>query len=143
MIDEISAAKHIPKGFLAKILQSLAKVGLIRSRQGARGGFALARKPDQISILEVIEIIEGKIAFQKCLEEPGCEKSETCTLSAVFEAAQNQVVQVFSQMTLQDLMMPKEVTVAKIRGRVNQATAMVASQNGHTVPAPDHHAENL
>ncbi len=121
MIDDISKGERIPKGFLAKILQSLAKAGHIRSRQGARGGFALARRPQEITVLEVIETIEGKIAFQRCLEEPGCERADSCTLCAVFSEAQNRVTEVFSEMTLQDLMMPKEVALAKVRKMPHQA----------------------
>lgn len=115
MIDDISKNERIPKGFLAKILQSLAKAGLIRSRQGARGGFALSRTPENISVLEVIEVIEGKIAFQRCLEEGGCERADSCTLCAVFSEAQNRVTEVFSEMTVRDLMQPKEIALAKVR----------------------------
>lgn len=122
MIDDISKGERIPKGFLAKILQSLAKAGHIRSRQGARGGFALARSPEQITVLEVIETIEGKIAFQRCLEENGCERADSCTLCAVFSEAQNRVTEVFHEMTLHDLMLPKDVALAKVRARSRQAS---------------------
>lgn len=127
MIDDISKGERIPKGFLAKILQSLAKAGHIRSRQGARGGFTLARSPEQITVLEVIETIEGKIAFQRCLEENGCERADSCTLCAVFSEAQNRVTEVFHEMTLHDLMLPKDVALAKVRARSRQASSTPAN----------------
>lgn len=126
MIDDISQAERIPKNFLAKILQTLGKAGLIRSRQGARGGFALAKSPDAVTVLEVIEIIEGKIAFQRCLEEEGCERAESCTLCAVFSEAQNRVTEVFSQMTVRDLMLPKETVVERVRSMPRRETPAVA-----------------
>jgi Rrf2 family protein len=115
MIDDISKSERIPKGFLAKILQTLAKGGTIRSRQGARGGFALARPSREITILSVIETIEGKIAFQRCLEEDGCFRADSCTLCAVFGEAQNRMTEVFSKMTLYDLLLPKDVALGKVR----------------------------
>ncbi|PTY03619.1 hypothetical protein DB346_07045 [Verrucomicrobia bacterium LW23] len=116
MIDAISKAEDIPKGFLAKILQSLSRAGLIRTRQGARGGVSLARLPQSISVLEIIEAIEGKIAFQRCLEEtPGCDKAESCTLCAVFGEAQKRMTDVFHNMKLTDLMQPMDAVIAKVR----------------------------
>ena len=69
MIDAVSKEEGIPKSFLAKIFQDLAKAGLLRSQRGAGGGFTLAKSPDNISVLEIIEAIDGKIALQRCLGE--------------------------------------------------------------------------
>ena len=116
MADEISKHEKVPKTFLSKILQNLIKAGFIRSRQGVNGGFALARKPAEITVLEAIEAIEGKIALQRCLEEPvDCEKMDACTLCAVFTEAQNRVTEVFSKMTLLDMMQPKDKVLEKCR----------------------------
>jgi Rrf2 family protein len=116
MIDEICEAEKIPKVFLAKILQNLSKAGLVRSRQGARGGFALNKAASAVTVLEAIEAIEGKIAFQRCLEEtPDCEKMDGCTLCAVFTEAQNRVTEVFNKMTLADMMQPKEKVLQQCR----------------------------
>lgn len=104
MIDEICESEGVPKSFLAKIFQSLTKAGIVRSRQGAGGGFALTRKPEDISILNVIEAIEGKIALQRCLEDfPDCPKFESCALSGVLAEAQAAVVDVFNRRTIADL----------------------------------------
>ena len=65
MIEDVSREESIPKSFLAKIFQSLVKAGIIRSTRGSGGGFALVKTPNKISVLEVIEAIEGKIAFQR------------------------------------------------------------------------------
>jgi Rrf2 family protein len=108
MIDEISQEEKIPKSFLAKIFQSLVKAGLIRSFRGAGGGFALVKKPEAVTVLEVIEAIEGKIALQRCLQEvPDCEHMEGCALCGLFEQAQDRVKDVFASTTLADLIRPK------------------------------------
>jgi len=108
MIDEVSREEKISRSFLAKIFQSLAKAGLIRSYRGAGGGFALLRRPEEITVLEVIEAIEGKIALQRCLQEvPNCEHMAGCVLCSLFEQAQDRVKEVFASTSLADLLKPE------------------------------------
>ena len=106
MVDEVSREEHIPKSFGAKIFQSLVKAGLIKSNRGTGGGFTLLKQATDITVLEVIEAIEGKIAFQRCLgeDEPKCEHFGGCALCGLFEEAQDRVKEVFSRTTLADLM---------------------------------------
>lgn len=104
MIDSVSRDEGIPKSFLAKIFQDLAKAGLLRSQRGAGGGFSLSRPADQITVLEVIEAIDGKIALQRCLGEvPDCERMEGCALCSLLEQAQDRLKEVFAQTTLAQL----------------------------------------
>ena len=112
MIDEISEAEDVPKSFLAKIFQSLAKAGLVRSNRGAGGGFSLAKPPGEITLLQVLQCVEGVFALQKCVtDDPECvvttTRMSTCTLCAVFTEAQNRVNEVFARTTLSDLLHPK------------------------------------
>lgn len=105
MIDEVSQEEDIPKSFLAKIFQNLARAGLVRSNRGTGGGFLLVKKPADITVLEVIEAIEGKIAFQRCLTEtPDCEHSGGCALCGLFAQAQDRVKDTFSRTSIDDLM---------------------------------------
>jgi Rrf2 family transcriptional regulator, iron-sulfur cluster assembly transcription factor len=107
MIEDISRVEKVPKSFLAKIFQSLAKAGLLRSVRGTGGGFTLAKRPEEITILEVIEAIEGKIAFGRCLQdEPECEHMGGCALCGLLEQAQDRVKDVFTRTTLADLKKP-------------------------------------
>lgn len=108
MIEDVSRQEAIPKSFLAKIFQGLVKAEIIRSTRGSGGGFALAKAPEKISVLEVIEAIEGKIAFQRCQqEEPDCEHVGGCALCGLLGEAQESLKEVFSQTTLADLLKPK------------------------------------
>ena len=106
MVDEVSREEHIPKSFAGKIFQSLAKAGLVKSNRGSGGGFQLLKPSKEITVLDVIEAIEGKIALQRCLspDEPKCEHFGGCALCGLFEQAQDRVKDVFSQTTLADLM---------------------------------------
>ncbi|MDX2226473.1 MAG: Rrf2 family transcriptional regulator [Verrucomicrobiae bacterium] len=127
MIDEICEVEKIPRSFLAKIFQSLSKAGLVKSRQGAGGGFQLTKKPAEITVLDVFEAIEGKMAFQRCLEEvPDCLRVESCSLCAVFSEAQNKVAEVFARTTLHDLMHPPPTAPQKYSARKKKNTEPMA-----------------
>jgi Rrf2 family transcriptional regulator, iron-sulfur cluster assembly transcription factor len=121
MIDEVSRTEQIPKSFLAKIFQSLAKAGLVRSIRGAGGGFALVKDPAQVSVLEIIEAIEGKIVFQRCKQlKPDCDHAGGCALCGLFEQAQDGVKDVLLRTTLVDLIRQQE-TIQLTRGLKGQA----------------------
>lgn len=124
MIDDISRTEKIPRSFLAKIFQNLVKAGLVRSVRGAGGGFALAKEPSQISVLEVIEAVEGKIIFQRCKQqiEPECIHVGGCVLCGLFERAQDGMKAVFMNTTLQDLLRKQE-KIDSARDEVNQLKA--------------------
>lgn len=116
MMDELCEAESIPKSFLAKIFQTLSRAGLVRSQRGVRGGFRLTRDPETITVLEILEAIEGKLAFQRCLEDPvECHKHETCTLCDVFTEAQHRVKEVFQNTTIADLTKPKSEVLRRVR----------------------------
>ena len=98
----------------------LVKAGLVRSIRGAGGGFALVKDPAQISVLEIIEAIEGKIVFQRCKQlKPDCEHTDGCALCGLFEQAQDGVKDVLLRTTLVDLIQRQE-TIELTRGRKSQ-----------------------
>ena len=112
MIDEISEAERIPKSFLAKIFQSLAKGGYVLSHRGAGGGFSLAKPAGEISLLQILNCVENAFALQKCVtDDPECvishERLNSCSLCAVFTEAQSRVNEVFARTSLQDLLKPR------------------------------------
>jgi|ERR1035438_3947129 Rrf2 family iron-sulfur cluster assembly transcriptional regulator len=108
MIEEVSRMEKIPGSFLAKIFQHLAKAGLVRSNRGAHGGFALARNPAQITVLEIIEAIEGKIIFQRCKQDkPDCEHVGGCAVCGLFGQAQDGVKDALARTSLSRLVTQK------------------------------------
>jgi Rrf2 family transcriptional regulator, iron-sulfur cluster assembly transcription factor len=120
MIDEIGEIEGIPKSFLSKIFQPLARAGLVRSNRGAGGGFSLAKSPKDITLLQIFQCVEGAFALQKCVsDDPECVVSKTrlstCTLCAVFGEAQNRVNEVFARTSLADLLKPKARIVHKAK----------------------------
>src|SRR4051812_25560351 len=125
MIDEVSRAEKVPKSFLAKIFQNLARAGLVTSVRGAGGGFVLAKQAGEITILEIVESIEGKIVFQRCKQEkPDCKHIGGCALCGLFEQAQDGLKDVLTRTTLNDLIARQEsidVTHGRKNGRLSIA----------------------
>jgi len=70
---------NIPSELLAKIMQMLARDGVLKSKSGPKGGYVLTRSADQITIAEVIEAVEGPIRIIRC-EDDECAQMERCTV---------------------------------------------------------------
>jgi len=82
---EISQAALVSRGFLAKILQRLAKRGIVRSTKGATGGFALSRPPEEISVLDVIEALQGPVAINVCaVDKKACDLAGACAVHPIW-----------------------------------------------------------
>src|SRR5512142_297105 len=87
-INEISEEYKIPRSFLAKILQKLVKAKIVRSYRGVKGGFSLAREAKEISVLDVMEAIEGKTALNLCLtDKKKWDFSRHCPVHSVWGRA--------------------------------------------------------
>ncbi|MFH1686188.1 MAG: Rrf2 family transcriptional regulator [bacterium] len=103
-LSEVSEAKDIPEKFLAKIFQSLSRSGIVRSHRGVRGGFTLTRDPEQVTIREVLESIQGPYHLLKCVQDSHlCDKSDGCSVRNLLILAEAQLWQVFDTHTLADL----------------------------------------
>jgi Rrf2 family protein len=104
MVDVLAGEEGIPAAFLGKIFQGLSRAGIVKSARGSGGGFSLLRTPDTISVLEVIEAVEGPIAFQRCLEpESDCTHQGGCALCGLFSEAQDRVKEVFGRTSVAEL----------------------------------------
>ncbi|MFM7213527.1 MAG: RrF2 family transcriptional regulator [Verrucomicrobiota bacterium] len=104
MVDVLAHEEGVPTSFLGKIFQSLSRAGIVKSARGSGGGFSLVRTPDEITVLEVIEAVEGPIALQRCLEtDPDCTHREGCALCGLFSEAQDRVKEVFGRTSVAEL----------------------------------------
>lgn len=105
-VSEIAKAKDIPQAFLAQILPLLANHGLVKSQQGAHGGYALARSPETISFLDIIESVEGPLRLNKCVEgqHDDCTILDNCEMKYVWTLAQTQMVDFLQGVTMADML---------------------------------------
>jgi len=107
--DEIVSNKRIAEEFnipvelLAKILQRLAKRGVIISQSGPKGGYILAREPGEITVGEVVRAIEGPIHIVNCFENSNCPQISRCNLRRPVQKIQASISALLDTMTLVDL----------------------------------------
>jgi Rrf2 family protein len=100
----LAAASSVPEPFVGKILQTLTKSGLIESQRGMNGGFALAASPEEVSILNIVEAVEGPTALNTCVK-PGatCDRKAWCPAHPVWCEAQDAMTAVLRRATLASL----------------------------------------
>jgi Rrf2 family protein len=104
---EIAKAYRIPYELLAKVLQKLARGGLIVSTQGVHGGYSLAADPALIQVSTIINAIEGKApVIAECMTSgpQTCEVFSNCTIRSPLTKVQANIEKAFSSMTLSEIM---------------------------------------
>ena len=105
--SQVAQEQRIPPSFLAKIISQLPIAGLLHTSRGARGGVTLARNPKDISLLEVIEAIDGPIQLNECVGENGtCTFDEDCPLRPVWCEAQEELVAKLKKTNFAQLIVP-------------------------------------
>lgn len=113
MVDEISRGMSTPKSFLAKILQKLVRTGIVKSHRGVKGGFELARMPEDISLLDVIEAVQGPVAMNVCaLDKKFCSLSSSCVIHPVWVEVRKEVEEILKKKKFADFA-PSVVKVAE------------------------------
>ena len=91
--SQIADEQQIPPSFLAKIISQLSIAGLIITSRGARGGVSLARPAEEITLLDVVEAIDGPISLNVCSHSAGaCPFGEDCPIQPIWSDAQIELV---------------------------------------------------
>lgn len=106
--DTLSRELDISKSFLAKILQAMARKGILNSFKGAHGGFALAQESKKITVLQIMCAAEGKtpVVFDCASSEKGCpsDKASTCSIWPFINRLQGKIDNFLDTLTLEDIL---------------------------------------
>ena len=107
-IKKISKDLSLPTPFLAKILQQLAKQKILSSSKGPHGGFSLLKDPRKITLLDIVNTIDGYDTFTNCIMHNGsCEgvakDKVRCTLHEDYEKPRRELIKLFSNRTIYEL----------------------------------------
>lgn len=100
---EVSERRGIPARFLEQLFVALRRAGIVTAVRGAKGGFVLARDPAQVTVLDVVEALEGPLSSNVCDQESSCAKSGACAASSVWTRATAALRDVFGTTTIADL----------------------------------------
>lgn len=107
-IKEISADLQLPMPFLAKILQLLAKHKVLNSIKGPNGGFSLMKKPESITLLDIVKIIDGEALFRNCIIHDGTcaevkKNRKACPVHNDYSGIRAGLIRLFKNKTIADL----------------------------------------
>jgi Rrf2 family protein len=116
-VSELASKEELPVKFLEQILMQLKGAGYLESRRGKHGGYLLARPPENISIGQVIRLIDGPLAPIACVSQTAyerctCPDEEHCGLRMLMLDVRNAITNILDRYTLADVV---EVTVRKLR----------------------------
>jgi FeS assembly SUF system regulator len=104
---EVAAESGLPLPVVSKLLKALARQGLLVSHRGARGGYTLARRPEEISAAQMIAALEGPIGLTECSVHPGsCTQEASCHVRQPWQRINSVVRQALAEVTLADLAQP-------------------------------------
>lgn len=101
---EIAELYDISTPLMAKVLQRLAKQGLVAARHGSSGGYQLARDPDRITALDVISAIDGPLLITSCVTSHGeCGQTSRCTIREPLRRVNESILQVLGTVTISQM----------------------------------------
>jgi len=101
---EVASRQLLPAAFLAKIVRSLTQAGLLRAYRGSGGGITLSRPPEEITLLQVVEAVDGPISVKSCVLWPEeCYRAGGCAVHGVWCEVQRLLVQHLSGTTVASL----------------------------------------
>jgi Rrf2 family protein len=112
-IREISESEKIPRSFLENILLELKKAGILGSNLGKSGGYYLLKKPEDVSLAEIVRHFEGTISLMYCVSENSyrpcefCKDENTCQIRSVFKEIRDNTNAVLARTTLKELIKNK------------------------------------
>ncbi len=110
---EIAEQYEIPVELLAKLLQSLAKNGMVASHPGPTGGYRLLRSPKEISVAEVIGLVDGPLSMLHCSNghQAMCKQYDRCTIRDPLAEIENRVKALLDEISLAEISLPAPVPI--------------------------------
>lgn len=113
--SDIAEAYGISAPLMAKVLQKLARVGIVAARHGSTGGYTLARDARLITALEAIDAIDGPLSLTSCVTHHGdCEQSRTCNIKEPLRRVNNTILAVLNKVTISEMADDSEVVELRV-----------------------------
>ena len=104
-VYEVARRQHIPERFLEQIFGDLRRAGILESRRGAHGGFCFSVPPEEVTVLDIVEILDGEIRPARCSAGGTCyiADSPLCTTSKIWDEARVALEGVFGRYTIAEI----------------------------------------
>lgn len=102
-IKSISERQNISEYYLEQLFSPLRKASLIRSVRGAQGGYVLNRKPEEITVYELMEVLEGPVEISTCIDDKSCNNVDCCATRLLWAKIKESIDSVTKSTTLKDI----------------------------------------
>ncbi|MBW2108380.1 MAG: Rrf2 family transcriptional regulator [Deltaproteobacteria bacterium] len=123
-IGSIAKRQDISVKYLEQLIIPLKKANYIRSIRGPKGGHLLARSPDEITVGEIVDLLEGGVSLASCIEQPGiCDRHGDCVTRAIWEEATRAMHERLDVITLAEMM--KRTVRESVGGKPKKATGAI------------------
>lgn len=102
-LKTIASEQQISEKYLEQIINPLTKSGLVKSFRGAQGGYVLSRHPKDITVGEILEVLEGSLSPVACVDSPTCPNSDNCVSLSLWKRMKNALDEVVDNTTLESM----------------------------------------
>lgn len=104
MMRDIATSQQLSEKYISRLLIDLRKAGLVKSIRGAKGGYTLGRSPEDITLLEIVETMEGRVNIVDCVRSPEvCQRNTNCTVSRIWATINNKIRDALVNVTLREI----------------------------------------
>ncbi len=102
--EEISETQGIPKAFTPKVMQKLKKAGIVRSTRGVKGRYFLAKRPEEITLYDVVEVLNGPLGLNICVvDRKSCDRVDKCSVHPVWMELTERFIEALKSHTIESL----------------------------------------
>jgi Rrf2 family protein len=110
-LREVAKRQDLSVKYLEQLIIPLKAAGLIKSFRGAKGGYSLGKKPEKISVGQIIQVLEGGLSLVGCVENPkSCERKKDCVTRDIWLHMSQRLMEELSSLSLRDIMDGKKVS---------------------------------
>ena len=118
-LKNIARRQEISERYLEHIMIVLQSAGLVQSTRGSRGGFSLAKLPEEIKLSQIIQAVEGSISPVACVDDPKlCDRVGVCVTYEIWKKLKKAMFEVFDSVTLEDMVKMQKKKLSKQKDRM-------------------------
>lgn len=118
LLKDIAQRQGISEKYLWQLINPLKTAGLVNSLRGAHGGYVLGRTADDISLREILQVLEGPLCLVDCVDDPSvCERSPSCVSRDIWGEASKNLLQTLAQTTLAGMVTKEKRRVQREKKR--------------------------
>lgn len=104
LIRDISESQQISEKYISRLIIALRRANMVRSIRGAKGGFRLARNPAELTLLDIVEVMEGPVAIVDCVRSPEkCDRNDQCATREIWDNLNSEIRDAMRKVTLADI----------------------------------------